>query len=138
MRTNSGKQCFHLFLVSEYATENLEFYAAAENLLLLQHQTDAILPEFNALLDRFIRKTATSQINISALLVKKLLAVEAEETKGGGREEGEGSKIETIFDLVAAAQHEISNILEFGSFLRFQGSELYMQHMAGNTPTSRV
>jgi hypothetical protein len=130
MHTEPGKQCFFSFLAQEYASENLEFYVAAEDLLLLQSkgaQWSTIRLAYTALLNRYVKKGAVSQINIPAMLARKLHTVE--EIDGRAMIGGEYHKNELIIDLVTKALQEISDLLEFGSFPRFQNSALYREHM---------
>jgi hypothetical protein len=131
MQTNSGKQLYLAFLAKEYATENLEFYVAAEELLLLQSnngtQFSTIRLAFTALLEQYVGESATTQINISAALAEKLLAAEATDAQAIG---GGFLTNELIIELLTEALREISLMLEFGSFPRFQNSALYNEHMA--------
>ena len=72
---------------------------------------DSIRRAYPALLKRFILPTAKTPINISSSLQKKLV------------EPAEDGDPKEMVTMVTKAHHEISYILEYGSFPRFQLSK---------------
>jgi len=106
-----GREAFHEFLKTEFATENFVFWDAVELFKGIE-DGEARKRKAHEIRDLYILESAEHQVNIPFTMQKKIL--EDMENVGESREEDEG--------LFQEAQTEVYNLLVGDKFARFKKS----------------
>jgi hypothetical protein len=110
MEDRESRRNYRAFLRTEFASENLDFYQAVENLKKLTSDA-SVRRAFQVIFIGFILKSSSKSISISDRLFNKL---------AGLNDDWNATRTQDIFRLVNEAQNEVSLMLYMGSFLRFE------------------
>jgi hypothetical protein len=122
MQSVEGRESFTAFLQTEYAEENMAFYIAAEEMSYLTDDA-AVRRAYESLHTAFILKSSKQSINISDKLFERLDCLNDTGVEGHHLKKDEIMHVRLA--IIAEVQLEISHLLEYGSFPRFERSNSF-------------